>query len=201
MEMRLLSGVIVLLLASGTSAFAQTRNWGAKGGLNMATLSSDDKASPDFKFRFGLVAGGFYTLPIGERFEVQPEALFSQQGAALDEQGVSAKIKVDYLTVPILARYRFAPRGHGLVVYGGPSIGFKVSAKATANFGSEDIKTDISDDIETVDVGVAAGAAYESGRMSLEGRYTFGLSDIGKGPEEPSKTKHRVIGILVGVRF
>jgi hypothetical protein len=199
--MRVVSGLIVLLLASGTSAFAQGHSWGVKGGLNMATLSSDDSAAPDFKFRFGVVAGGFYTLAIGERFEIQPEGLFSQQGASLEEEGVSATIKIDYLTVPILARYRFAPRGHGLVVYGGPSIGFNVSAKATAKFGSENIDTDISDDIETVDAGVTAGAAYENGRLSLEGRYTFGLSDIGSGPDEPGKTKHRVIGVLVGVRF
>jgi hypothetical protein len=199
--MRLLSGVIVLLLVSVTGAFAQDHNWGVKGGLTMATLSTDDETNPDLKYRFGFIAGGFYTWPIGERFEVQPEALFSQQGASVSEQGVDATIKLDYVTVPILARYRFAPRGHGLVVYGGPSIGFKVSAKATAKFGSEDIKTDISDDIETIDAGIAAGAAYESGRMSIEGRYTFGLTDIGKVPDESGKTKHRVIGILVGVRF
>jgi hypothetical protein len=199
--MRLLSGVIVVLLATAASAAAQERNWGAKGGLNMATLSSDDPANPDFKYRFGVIVGGFYTWPIGERFELQPEAFYSQQGAALSEQGVDATIELDYVTVPILARYRFAPRGRGLVVYGGPSIAFKVSAKAKAKFGSEDISDDISDEIESTDVGVAVGAAYEKGRTSIEGRYTFGLTDISKDPDEPSKTKHRVIAILVGVRF
>jgi len=199
--MRVLSGVIIALLATAAGASAQERNYGVKGGLNMATLSSDDASNPNFKYRFGVVAGGFYTWAIADRLEVQPEALFSRQGASLSEQGVDATIKLDYLTVPILARYRFAPRGRGLVVYGGPSVDFKVSAKATASFGSEDTKTDISDDIESVDVGVAVGAAFENGRTSIEGRYTFGLSDIGKNPADLGHTKHRVIGILVGVRF
>ena len=60
---------------------------------------------------------------------------------------------------------------------------------------------DLSDDIKSTDTAIAVGAAYERDRLSFEGRYTFGLTDVGKDESEPGHPKHSVIGILAGVRF
>ena len=70
--------------------------------------------APEFEYRIGLVAGGFFTWPIGGHLDLQPEALFSQQGATLDATGVdNVAIKLDSLAVPILVRYRLRPSGRG----------------------------------------------------------------------------------------
>ncbi len=88
--MRVLSGVFVLVLLCGSQAIAQEASWGVKGGVNLATLSSDQDPGPEFEYRIGLVAGGFFTWPIGARLDVQPEVLFSQQGASFDATGLES---------------------------------------------------------------------------------------------------------------
>ena len=57
---------------------------------------------------------------------MQPEVLFSQQGASFDATGLeSVVLKLDSLVVPIFVRfYKLSSTGKGLVVFGGPSLGF-----------------------------------------------------------------------------
>jgi hypothetical protein len=205
MRLRLLAGVLTVLLATTSTALAQERRWGAKVGINLATLSvNDDDPDVSYDFRIGVAAGGYFTLPLGSRLELQPEALFSQQGGKVGaSDGVSdvdSTIALDMLTIPILVKFRLAPAGNGLAVYGGPSIGLTLRARAISDFGGEKIDLDISDEVESTDFGVAAGAMFEKGRWTLDGRYTFGLSKLSKDPADP-EIKSRVISILVGVRF
>jgi outer membrane protein with beta-barrel domain len=199
--MRVLSGVFVVVLLCGSPARAQGISWGVKGGVNLATLNADEEPAPDFGYRVGLVAGGFVTWRLSTRFDVQPEVLFSQQGASIGDDIVDAAIEIDSLVVPILARYRLRPSGGGLVLFAGPSLGFKLRAKAVAEVGGEKIKTDIGDDIEDFDYGVVFGAGWEVGPFSIDGRYTWGLSRIGVDEVTNQKTTHRVIAVLAGVRF
>ena len=195
--MRVLSGVLVLILLPGSPALAQGQGWGVKGGVNFATQSSDQPDEVSLGYRIGIVAGGFYTWPLGERFAFQPEVLYSQQGSAVEELGVKAKTKIDYLLVPVLARYRVS---RSVFVVGGPSMGFKLRAKASAEFGGSSSEVDIGDFVEDFDFGLAAGGGMEFGRYTVEGRYTFGLSNI-NAEGDVEKIKNRVISVLGGVRF
>jgi hypothetical protein len=193
--------VMVAAASTASTARAQGLEWGVKGGVNFATLTSDEDPNPDFTFRIGLAAGGYVTWRIAERFEVQPEALFSQQGASVSAVGIDSTIEIDYLAMPVLARYRLSPSPRGLVLYAGPTPAVKLRARAKAEAGGEQVKTDISDSIKTFDVGVAFGAAFEFGRWSIDGRYTWGFTNISEAPEDTVSIRHRVIAGLVGVRF
>ena len=199
--MRVLSGLIVLVVLCGSPAQAQEINWGVKGGVNLASLNAKEEPAPDFGYRIGLVAGGFVTWRLGTHFDLQPEALFSQQGASIGDDVTDATIELDSLVVPILARYKLRPSGGGLVFFAGPSLGFSLRAKAVAEVGGEKTKTDIGDNIESVDYGVVFGAGWETGPFSIDGRYTWGLSAIGVDEPTDQKTTHRVIAVLFGVRF
>jgi len=128
------------------------------------------------------------------------EALFSQQGAKVGQGDVTATIALDTLAIPILVKFRLAPPGKGLAVYGGPSIALKLRARAVSDFGGEKVDLDVSDELEAADVGIAAGAMFERGRWTFDGRYTFGLSRLNVDAAEP-ETKSRIISILAGVRF
>jgi hypothetical protein len=198
--MRVLSGAVVLVVLCGSQAMAQESSWGVKGGVNFATVSSDEEPGVAFDYRIGVVAGGFFTWPIGSHLDLQPEALYSQQGATIDVLGVNSTIKTDYFVTPILVRYKLQSSGRGLVLFAGPSLGFKLSAKAESEFGDLTTKDDISDDIEGFDYGVVFGAGWEAGRYSIDGRYTWGLSNISVREDDPN-TQHRVIAVLAGVRF
>jgi len=198
--MRLLSAGVVLVVLWAPQAIAQESSWGVKGGVNFATLDSGEGPDIPFEYRLGLVAGGFVTWPIGSHLDIQPEALYSQMGATLEVLGVDSEIKTDYLVTPILVRYRLQSSGSGLVLFGGPSLGFKLSAKSVSEFGDFTSEDDISDEIESVDYGVVFGAGWEAGRLTIDGRYTWGLNNISTREDDP-KTQHRVISVLAGVRF
>jgi hypothetical protein len=200
--MRVVSSLLMLAVLCGSEAMAQDVRWGVKGGLNLATLSSDEDPEPEFKYRGGLIAGGFLTWPLGERVDLQPEVLFSQQGASFDADGVDdIKLELNSLVVPVLVRYKFTPSGPGLVLFAGPSIGFKLSADVTVDTDGEDVTDDVSDNIKDVDYGLVFGAGWDTGRFSIDGRYTLGLTSLGTDEDDPNNVRSRVFAVLAGVRF
>ena len=185
----------VALLVSAGTAHAQT-SFGVKAGLNLANLSigeAEDTFDPDN--RTGLVAGVFVTIPGGGIFAFQPEALISMQGAKFSDGSDSGTAKIDYFQVPLLAR--IGPSKVAIVV--GPSIGYRFRAELSAAGLSPDDE-DFSDQIERMDVGLVTGVTADVGRLVLDGRYTWGLTNIEKDATA-EKTKHRVISLTLGLRF
>lgn len=185
----------VALLVSAGTANAQT-SFGVKAGLNLANLSiSDADDTFDPENRTGLVAGVFVTIPGGGIFAFQPEALVSMQGAKFTDGGDTGTAKIDYFQVPLLAR--IGPSKAAIVV--GPSFGYRFRAKlSAAGLASED--EDFSEQIERMDVGLVAGVTADVGRLVLDGRYTWGLTNIEK-EATADKTKNRVISLTLGLRF
>ena len=200
--MRVLIAVWLCVVAASVPARAQGTSWGFKGGINFATLSAETDPGPDFKYRIGVAAGGFFTFPLGSHLDVQPEAIFSQQGATLEATGIEKiTVKLDSIVVPALVRYRMHASGRGLVFFGGPSIGFNLLAKAAVDIGDQSISDDFKDQVESVDYGVVFGAGWEGARFLLDGRYSWGLSVLSNDPNDADQAKHRVISVLAGVRF
>jgi outer membrane protein with beta-barrel domain len=192
--------VVAVAVMTASSAAAQEMTYGVKGGVNFANLRFDDAEDTSFDDRIGLAAGGYVTIPLAGRLSVQPEVLFSQKGAKFDELGARGRLELDYLDVPVLMRYSFG-RWRGFHVFGGPSIGLKLKARAVAEFAGEEDETDIGDDVETIDFGVAAGAGIEIGRFTIDGRYVLGLSNVNAVEAEQAKIRTRVYAGMVGFRF
>jgi hypothetical protein len=192
--MKMTIALAVALLVSAASANAQT-SFGVKAGLNLANLSIEDADDTfDPENRTGFVAGAFVTIRGGGIFAFQPEFLVSQQGAKFSDGLDSGRAKIDYFQVPLLAR--IGPSIVGLVV--GPSIGFRMNAKLSGVGLAED--EDFSEQIERMDVGLVAGVTGDLGPLVLDGRYTWGLTNIEKEETAP-KTKNRVISFTLGLRF
>jgi hypothetical protein len=203
--MRVIPYVVVLALVFGVpAASAQEMSWGIKGGVNFANLETEaDSELAPLDMRIGIVAGVFFTVPIGGLFSIQPEILYSQKGNAFDipELAVEGATEIDYLETPILVRVgRWRTGGTTFNAFAGPSLGFKVRARATAEGAGERESIDISDDIETFDFGVVFGGGVEFGRFVVDGRYTWGLSNLSKADDD-LKVTNRVISIMGGVRF
>ena len=202
--MRFFSVLTALILVGGASAAAaQDVAYGVKAGVNFATLSYDPDAEADLGTRVGLVVGGFVSMPLGARLSLQPEVLFSQKGQTAEGMGVTAKIKLDYLEVPVLVTYALSrSAGRGFYILAGPSIAFKLSAEASATFGDQEVDDDdIGDEIEDFDFGVVFGAGMDFGRLTVDGRYTLGFTNLSIDTEDAAKVKNRAISILAGIRF
>jgi hypothetical protein len=185
-----------LVLATGSAAFAQGS--GVIVGANFATLDVNPEQGPTFDRRTGLAAGIFFTLPLGPSLSVQPEVLYSQKGAKYKEGSAEATIQLDYVDIPVLAR---AGSSSGLVVFGGPSFGFKVRARLKTDFEGDSTEEDIGDQVESFDLGLVVGAGFQSGKFVLDGRYQWGLSNANKDEFENAEVKNRVISVMLGIRF
>lgn len=176
---------------------------GVKGGVNLATLQNHgDGAEPDVKSRVGLVAGMFVTLPLTSWLELQPEALYAAKGAKLDATGVKIQAVLDYLEVPVLAR--LSRRAGGTWRYyaaAGPSLALRLRAKSRTDFGTSIEEIDIGNQVERLDLGVAAGGGVEFGSLVIDARYNRGFRDIDRDKTDSVRTTTRAISLTVGFRF
>ena len=203
--MRLCSIIVAMTVLAGGAASAQEQPAavGVKAGMNFANLNFEgDGATVNLDQRKGFVGGLFVVWPATGRVALQTEALYSQKGAQMEEDGASGKIKLDYVDVPVLARFSSpVSGGTSFHVFAGPSFNFRVSAKAESSFEDEEENEDIDDDVERFDLGLVAGAGLEFGRFVLDGRYTWGLSNINKDEADDVKIKNHVFAVMAGIRF
>jgi len=173
--------VTVIGLFSATAIYAQsddtTIQFGVKGGVNLANITSDDLGDSDQLTSFHL--GLFMEIPISERFSFQPEVLYSGQGfSAFNKE---AEYKMDYIQVPLMAKVYIVK---GLYAEAGPQFGFKVKEEIDYKPGSEGGEIEINTDdsyIKNFDTNLALGAGYKfDNGLSLSARYNLGLTNIYK---------------------
>jgi Outer membrane protein beta-barrel domain len=194
--------LLAMMILAAQGAAAQEVSYGAKAGVSFATLSFDPSSEVSYGLRTGVTAGGLVAFPIGSRLTIQPEGLFTQKGAKVDDLGVSATIEIDYIEVPVLAKYTVAGGpARSFHVFGGPSVAFKVHSSSSATLGGSTVEIDNGDRIEDIDYGVVMGAGMTFDRFTVEGRFTLGLANIDAEDPDESKARTRAVGILVGVRF
>lgn len=174
--------------ASGGGSSAGMVKFGPKAGLNIATVSDDDA-----KAMVGFHVGAFAEIMITDKFAVQPEILYSAQGAKFDGAG-DPKYNLDYILVPIMAKYFVA---EGFSVEAGPQVGFLTRAEVSGDGGTVDVK----DFTETTDFGVNVGLGYSLPMgVMFSGRYNIGLSDTAKD-NSGDAVRNGVFQLSVGYKF
>lgn len=181
------------LIAIGFGANAQQEvKYGPKAGVNFATLSNVDNS----KMLTGFYVGAVAEIKFNDKFSVQPELVYSAQGVKQEVLGSKNTVKVDYINIPILAKYYIVD---GFSVEAGPQFGFLVKGEAKNDDGKEDIKKNLN----SFDFGIGAGVAYDlANGFFVNARYNFGLSDIAKEKESGEKSLNNgVIQVGVGYKF
>jgi len=175
--------------ALGLSANAQEVKFGPKAGINIANLNGGDI---DTDMKIGFHVGAFAEILFTDKFALQPELLYSAQGAKASEGDV--KTNLDFINIPIMAKYYVIDN---LAVEAGPYVGFLMKAENKADAGSMDIK----DDMSSIDFGLGIGASYNLDNGFFGGaRYNLGLSDVQKD-NDGDAIKNGVIQISVGYKF
>ncbi|MBE8728012.1 porin family protein [Flavobacterium hungaricum] len=160
----------IILTAIAVMAFAftnaQQTRFGVKGGLNVSTLTGEYE--DDTKSLIGFHVGGFAEIKVIERLAIQPEVLYSAQGARFEDVLGKYDAKLNYLNIPVLAKFYITKQ---FTVEAGPQIGFLLSAK----IDGEDAK----DFYKSTDFGFNFGAGYNfTDNFSAGVRYTVGLTGI-----------------------
>ena len=198
----------IALVSFCFSANAQVK-FGAKAGLNLASMTGDSSA--DLDARTSLHLGFTAEIEISDSFSLQPELIYSGQGYTADYQfedegdNINAEVtgKVNYLNLPVMAKFYVA---ESFSLEFGPQIGFLMSAEETDSdpiYGSDTY--DFKDELKSTDFSLNFGAGYklESG-LNFGLRYNMGLTDI---PDEVTQDgdyddiKHGVFQVSVGYTF
>jgi hypothetical protein len=119
----------------------------------------------------GFNAGAFVGFYLGNNFSIQPEVLFSTQGAKLESvaQGDKEDFRLNYVNIPVMAKFEF---NNGFYLETGPLLGINVS---NGNFGNQRVK----DLTNNTDFGWGAGLGYHAHfGLGIGARYNVGLSKV-----------------------
>lgn len=183
---------ITIVTLTFTTAQSQEVRLGAKLGLNVASLGGDSYGIGSLGSRTSFHIGGLAEIPLSGKFAFQPEILYSSEGADWSFGGADADLKLDYIRVPLLAKYYII---EGLSAELGPSLGVLVSAEG----GGEDAK----DEYKSFDAAIAVGATYRLNMgVFFSLRYNKGLLNVNEDVEGPSrKSQSNVFQVSAGYSF
>ncbi len=188
---------LIVFIAIGIAAFANAQKTkqdegiklGIKGGLNVSNLMGDVE---DVAIRTSIHAGLVAEIIVSDKFSIQPELLYSGQGASITSTG-GGRAKLDYITIPVLAKF---PIANNLYLETGPQVGFLISGKYKTNESNDKIE-----DLKTIDFGLNAGLNYElKNGVFFQARYNLGLTDIGYAGDN-NRASNSVIQFSVGKLF
>jgi hypothetical protein len=190
--------LVVMVFAFGfvNAQDKENMSFGVKGGLNVSSITNADQDGVNSKSLIGFHAGFFGEFMISDKFAIQPEVLYSTQGVKLDFEGDKGDLKLDYINIPVMAKYYVADT---FSLELGPQIGFLVSAKAKSGGVSEDIK----DQVKSTDVSLGFGASYYfAEKFMLGARYNLGLTRMQKDlATGESQSKNSVFQVSLGYKF
>lgn len=166
------------------TTYAQGIDLGIKAGANFASITD----ASGLKNKTGLHAGVFLGLKFNDKVALQPELLYSQQGAKLD----IGKFDLDYINIPVVVKYYLVK---GLNVQLGPQFGFVVNDKIS------DAITEVSDAIteaESFDFSGVVGLGLDLPLgIRIDARYNIGFTDVVKD----FGRKNGVFSVALGYSF
>ncbi|WP_345026869.1 porin family protein [Ravibacter arvi] len=155
-----------LLVGISGGAYAQGFGFGPKAGLNISNYTGGNVKTDAL---VGYHLGGMLNFGIGNVFSIQPEVLFSTQGAKIDNQGAKEDFKVSYVSVPVMLKFKTSG---GFYIEAGPQASFKTGEK----IGSQTIDSFA----KNLDLAVGGGIGFQSKiGLGIGGRYVAGISKVG----------------------
>ena len=175
--------IILLFFSVGiTNSTAQTLKIGVKAGLNYANFSgSDIKTDAITSYHAGLIA----EIKLLNSFSLQPELLYSTQGASYKNAIDEYKNELGYIAIPVMAKI-YLTDSFSLEL--GPQASFLLSKK-------NDV---ILNDYNTYDFSTNAGLGLKLTKsLFLQARYSLGLTEVSKN----ANVKNNVVQLSAGIIF
>ncbi len=125
------AGMFLAFFAQTSIAqIANGLHFGIKAGTNLSNVYDSQTSQFNADNKYGLVAGGFVSIPLGTFVGIQPEILFSQKGfkgsGTLLGSTYSFKRTTSYIDIPILLALK---PFNFLTVLAGPQYSFLLKQK------------------------------------------------------------------------
>ena len=211
---------IALLIALTVFGLTQTnaQNFGFKGGYNYSSFNGEVAKDNSLKGLSGFYVGALLELPLGDVISLQPEVIYSRQGAAWEREynlpivgktTLKNDIKLDYLNIPVMAKVNLGP----LFLQGGVQFGFLVGKpEVSYTTGNRRISQTVDKDAyASFDFGVGAGLGVKLNQhFFVETRYTYSLTNVFDPNDKHFKSslisdgdnfKNSVFSIGLGMKF
>lgn len=190
--------IIVLSVFTLTAFTMQAQlRYGIKAGANFSTFSGSDAKMEGIspKYKAGFAGGALVNVQLSELFSLQPEVLYSMEGATYKEGGQSMNFNINYINIPVLAQYNHAS---GFYAETGPQFGILGSAKISSEGNSYSVK----DNIKKISFSWGLGAGYKlSNGLGIGARYNLGLTKIDSAEEGGETSNIKVGGFHVGLFY
>lgn len=174
--------LLLLLLSVFCTTVAQAQ-FGVKGGLNVAVL--EGRVGEDASYKTFYHVGALYEIKVLGPVSIQPEVQYSVQGGRLKSAFTDYDTKLQYFTVPVLAKVRIGP----VFAEAGPQLGVLVRANqngrvqvglaedGTPAYGN--VNRPATGSFKRGDFSLVAGAGLKmAGGFSVGGRFIAGLNDV-----------------------
>ena len=218
----LLLGLVLLMAMGPTTGHAAVRP-GVEVGVNVSSLSYDDDSYSLFDYwdrgwLTSFTGGASLEIPFQERLSLVTGLRYVRQGNRVKYDTTPSgtaligefRVIQDYISVPVLLAVRPFPTRR-LVLSLGPEVAYLLSAQlmddVTTSFIPAPVNEfrDIRDELETANLTLDAGAAYEfpmENHVGVVGvRYTHGLIGVANEDYWISNWKTRGIETLIGMRW
>jgi hypothetical protein len=167
------------VIALGFFTAGNAQSYGIKAGINFASFRGDN--ADDFNVLTGFHVGGLAEISIFKHLSVQPEFLYSTQGA----KDRDYEYEMNYLTLPVVAKIYFTDSFN---IQAGPQFGLLIS------------ESDNVDALEsnTYDFGIVGGMEFFiADGLFLQARYNAGLSRL----SDNFDLKNSVVQASIGYIF
>ncbi len=174
--------VTAFMVILSFNAEAQLMQIGAKVGLNYTNFSGTDIQTDALtSYHAGLVA----EIKLLDKFAIQPELLYTTQGASYKVGINEIKNELGYIAIPVLAKI-YLSNSFSLEL--GPQASFLLSEKN---------KFDVND-ANTFDFAVDLGLGFKVTKsIFIQGRYVLGLTEV----SQDAKAKNSVLQLSAGLMF
>lgn len=154
--------------------------FGIKGGVNISdidwSINMDKRIAP----HVGLMAH----IHLAPQWALQPELMYSAEGAKQAVSGGEVTWKTDYVNIPVMVQYMF---NNGFRIEAGPQLGLLVNSEIEDD---DDVEEDLDDVFKSTNVSLGLGLSYLTySGFGVGARYNHGLSDISEPgwPEAKSR--------------
>ncbi|MFE3868984.1 porin family protein [Flavobacterium sp. LS2P90] len=179
----------VLLVAISMNMQAQLVKFGIKGGVNYANQNGSDITVNSTNYQTDAItsyhAGLIAEIKLVDSFSIQPELLYSTQGATYKTAVEEFRNELGYLSIPVLAKINL---NKFVSLELGPQASFLLSERNNVNFK----------DPETFEFAVVGGLGLNiTKNLFIQGRYGLGLTDASKD----AQVKNSVVQISAGIKF
>lgn len=163
--------VIGMLLCMAGSTSAQKFVFGLKAGVNRSSMSTK-LAGLKEEANYGFVAGAYTRFGI-LGFFAQPEFQYNQRRGTLTTNGKESDQTLSYIDVPLLVGKKFLKITR---FYAGPNLQFLMNASQSGDSDPYFNKSNFNN----FAVGGIAGCGVDILKISVDLRYDFSISNLGK---------------------